>query len=72
MNRKLVVLGLVLVAVGVGMVWQGVVHTRSGEPIAATTRTKASTGPETLAFGALGIGLGLWIVRRGWRGKDGF
>lgn len=48
----------VFAGIGLKMVIEGILHTISGEPIPATTWTDATTGPEQLVFGLIGIGLG--------------
>lgn len=52
-------------AIGLKMIVEGILHTISGEPIAATSWTDASTGPQHIVFGLVGIGLAVVSFRLG-------
>lgn len=69
-NRPMLIGAAVFIAIGVKMVIEGILHTISGEPIPATTWTDATTGPEQLFFGVVGIGLGGVAFRLAFRDPD--
>jgi hypothetical protein len=67
-DRAMLVGAAVFIGVGLKMIVQGIVHTISGEPIAATTWTDETTGPEQLIFGLIGVALGGVVIRLAYRG----
>lgn len=67
-NRLMLVGAAVFICLGLLMVIEGILHTISGEPIAATTWTLAASGPEQLILGLVAVGLGIVAIRLAFRG----
>jgi hypothetical protein len=66
-DRTMLTGGGIFIAIGLSMLFEGIVHTISGTPIPATTWTQESSGPEQVVFGLIGIALGgvaIWLAFR--------
>ena len=66
-DRTMLIGGVVFIAIGLAMVIEGIAHTMSGTPIPATSWTQASSGPEQLVFGLIGMALGGVAIRLAYR-----